>query len=359
MSRRIQFATLAALIACGFGLLLRYETARYITTGIASSCTVSEEIDCDAVQTSEYAKLLGMSVSLWAAAGSAALAVLLLLVPRFGRAMLMPAGLFALLNALVSATYLAISLFVLGRNCLYCNAIQLMSIVAGVLVVPVAWRARGAGLQARPFGAAALAGSMTLLLAVLGEAYADAHTRLGQLREDTGDANMRVEVSDAMLIGDPEKAPSNSFLVYFDFGCPRCRECYRMATKLHRESPDRVHFIFKHWPLDRDCNKTLHRTVHHGSCGAARAGQASVRVGRESEAMARLFKADSFVPSDLRAMGPSWGIAADEWEALLASPEIADDVRRDVEEGNRLDLAGVPAVFRNGRRVLEMRLLPK
>ncbi|MHC4956245.1 MAG: DsbA family protein [Planctomycetota bacterium] len=58
-------------------------------------------------------------------------------------------------------------------------------------------------------------------------------------------------------------------------------------------------------------------------------------------------------------MGPSWGIAADEWEALLASPEIADDVRRDVEEGNRLDLAGVPAVFRNGRRVLEMRLLPK
>jgi len=212
-------------------------------------------------------------------------------------------------------------------------------------------------VRAHAFGTAALTGAIALFLAVLGEAYASARTELGVLMADTGDASMRVEVADALIIGDPDNGAENSFLVYFDFGCPKCRQCYQQAIALQRRHPDRVHFIFKHWPLDRDCNKTLHRTVHPGSCAAARVGQASVRVGRSAEAMRELFKVNHFIPSKLRAMGPAMGIDEKEWDALLASPEVAEDVASDIDEGNRLDLSGVPAVFRNGRRVQDMRLM--
>lgn len=357
MSRRLQIAALAALLACGFGVLLRVETAQYLITGEGSSCTVSESIDCDAVQTSEYAKVAGMSVSLWAAAGSLMLAALLLMVRRFGNAMLVPAGLLAAVNGAVSIVYLSISLFVLGKNCLYCNAIQGLSVLTAVLVVPTAWGARGAGLQRQALGAAALAGAIALFLAVLGESYATARTNLGVLMADHGDASMRVDVADALIIGDPEMATENSFLLYFDFGCPKCRQCYREAITLQRRHPDKVHFIFKHWPLDRECNKTMHRTVHPGSCGAARAGQAAVRAGKAGPAMRELMQWSHFIPSKLRALGPKLGVDAAAWEALLASPEVAADVATDVAEGNRLDLAGVPAVFRNGRRVQDMRLV--
>jgi len=357
MSRRLQIAALAALIACAFGLLLRWETARFVITGVGSSCTVSEQIDCDAVQTSEYAKMFGMSVSLWAAVGSLTLAAMLLLVRRFGDAMLVPAGLLAGTNGIVAVVYLGISLFALGKNCLYCNAIQSLSVLTAVLVVPVVWGARGAGLHARAFGAAALAGGIVLFLAVLTESYAVARTELGVLMADTGDASMRVDVADALFIGDPDEGDENSFLVYFDFGCPKCRECYRRAVTLQRRKPDRVHFIFKHWPLDRDCNKTIHRTVHPGSCAAARTGQASLRVGQSEAVMRSLFQANHFIPAKLRAMGPRLGIDAARWEALLKSPEVAEDVLIDVDEGNRLDFGGVPVIFRNGRRVQDMRLL--
>jgi len=357
MSRRLQIAAVAALIACAFGLILRWETARFVITGVGSSCTVSENIDCDAVQTSAYGKLFGVSVSLWAAAGSATLAALLLLVRRFGNGMLLPAGLLAGTNGVVALVYLGISLFALGKNCLYCNVIQSLSVVSAVLVVPETWGARGAGIRAPAFGAAALAGVLALFMAVLGETYASARTTLGVLMADQGDASMRVDVADALFIGDPEKGDENSFLIYFDFGCPKCRQCYQQAITLQRRYPDRAHFIFKHWPLDRECNKTLHRTVHPGSCGAARAGQAAVRVGRAGEAMRQLFRVNHFIPSKLRAMGPEMGVDAKQWEALLESPEVAEDLTIDVDEGNRLDLAGVPAIFRNGRRVQDMRLM--
>ena len=357
MSRRLQIAALAALLACGFGLLLRWETARFVITGEGSSCTVSESIDCDAVQTSEYARLFGMSVSLWAAAGSLTLATLLLLVLRFGKAMLMPAGLLAAVNGAVSLVYLGIAVFALGKNCLYCNAIQALSVVAAILVVPIAWGARGAGIQGRAFAAATCAGVIALFLAGLGESYATARTNLGLLMADRGDASMRVDVADALVIGDPETATENSFLLYFDFGCPKCRQCYREAVVMQKRDPDRVHFIFKHWPLDRDCNKTMHRTTHPGSCGAAQAGQAALRIGKSRDAMRQLFQMNEFLPSKLRAMGTKWGVDSAEWQALLKSPEVMEDLATDVAEGNALEFAGVPAIFRNGRRVQDLRLL--
>jgi len=357
MSRRLQLAALAALLACGFGLLLRWETARFVITGQGSSCTVSESIDCDAVQTSEYAKLLGMSVSLWAAAGSLALATILLLVVRFDKAMLVPAGLLAGINGAVSLVYLSIAIFALGKNCLYCNAIQALSVIAAILVVPIAWGARGAGIQGRAFTAAACAGLIALFLAGLGESYASARTKLGLLVADRGEASMRVDVADALVIGDPETATENSFVLYFDFGCPECRKSYPRALEIQRRNPDRVHFIFKHWPLDRECNKKMHRTTHPGSCAAAKAGQASLRVGRSREVMRELFQMNEFLPSKLRALGPKFGVDAAEWNALLKSPEVARELATDVAEGNQLDFSGVPAIFRNGRRVRDMRLL--
>ena len=354
---RPRLALVCALLACALGLLLRYETAIHEITGAASSCTISESVNCDAVQSSEYAKLLGMSVSLWAAAGSALLATLLVLVPRFGDGLLAIAGLLALINGLVSLAFLLISLLVLGVNCLYCNGIQFLSIVGAVVLVPIAWRARGAEWTRPALGAVGFAGSLALLFAVLLESYANGRTLLGQTKETGGGAAMRVEVSDAMLLGDPKRGAENSYVIYFDFGCPKCARCYSIAKKMLRNEPDRVHFFFKHWPLDRRCNAMLHRTVHEGACKAATAGTAAAQAGHSAQALEALFNMDKlFTRKRLRALGSRLGIDTAAWAEMLGSPEAADAVRRDVAEGNTLDFSGVPAVFRNGRREREMRL---
>jgi uncharacterized membrane protein len=326
MSARIAIA--CSLIACLLGLVLRYETAVHEITGAASSCTISAEIDCDAVQTSVYAKLFGVSVSIWAAAGSALMATLLLLVPRFGDGMRVAAGLLGLFNGVTSLIYLFISLFVLGINCLYCNGIQGLSVVAMICVVPAGWRAAGGGIPRPAMGATALAGCLALLFALLGEAYAGARTEYGQLRSETGGAGMRIDVDDAMLLGDPDLGAENSFVIYFDFGCPKCLKCYHTAKQVLKAHPDRAHFYFKHWPLDRRCNPTLHRTAHEGACMERR----------------------------LEAIGPKIGIEQETWKEAMNSKEAKEAVARHVDEGNTLDFAAVPQIFRNGRREREVRL---
>jgi len=359
MSNRIRAAIACALVACGFGLVLRYESSLYVITGAASSCTVSETFDCNAVQTSAYGKILGVSVSLLAVAGSATLVALLLLTRRFGGRMLQLAALLAATNAIVALIFLGITIFALGTDCLYCNVIQLMSVACGILVVAEARSANGTGAWAQPLRAAGVTGAILLLLAVQGEVFASGHERLGMLVEETGGASRRVDIADALLIGDPERGAQNSFLVYFDFGCPRCRACYKQATTLQKKHPDRVHFFFKHWPLDRKCNKTLHSTEHPGSCAAARAAQAAQVENRTAEAMNKLFFAPDFSPPGLRDLGPKLGIDAQIWQALLKSPAIEQTVERDVAEGNSLDFNGVPKRFRNGRLVADLRLRAK
>jgi uncharacterized membrane protein len=352
-----RIAIVCALIACGLALFLRYETAVHEISGAASSCNISAQFDCDAVQTSVYAKLFGLSVSLLAAAGSALLAILLLLVARFGDGMRVAAGLLALANGLVSLVYLGISVFVLGVSCLYCNGIQALSVAAAVCVVPGAWRAAKAGIPARTLAAAALAGCLVLLFAVLGEAYTRARVELGQVREDVGGAGMRVDVCDALMLGDPDRGAENSYLVYFDFGCPKCRGCYGTAKAILKDHPDRAHFFFKHWPLDRQCNGTLHRTVHENACEAAKAGTVLAHLGHSAQALEALFNLDGrFTRKRLREVAERLGVGGAEWDKLVAAPDLADAIRRDVDEGNRLDFSGVPRIFRNGRPEREMRL---
>jgi uncharacterized membrane protein/protein-disulfide isomerase len=355
---RLKLAIACALIACGLGLMLRYETAIHEITGADSSCTVNEKINCDAVQSSKYAKLFGVSVSLLAVAGSALFAILLLLRPRFGETMLVIAGLFGGLNALTSLVYLGISLFVLGVNCLYCNGIQILSIVSFVLIAPLAWRARSAGVSRLSIGSTAFVSGVLLLFLFLGDSYAREQTRLGKVRDFTqGGERMRVEVSDAIVLGDPVRGAENSYVVYFDFGCPNCLKCYRMASAIVKRAPDRAHFFFKHWPLDRECNKTLNQTSHPNSCRAAAAGTAAAAHGKSAEALATLFDMNNlFTTGRLTAISTKLGIDPETWKASFDSDAAKKVVLRDVGEGNRLDLSGVPAVFLNGRRMQDMRL---
>lgn len=355
---RPKLAISCALIACVLGLLLRYETAVHEITGADSSCTVNQTINCDVVQSSEYAKLLGVSVSLIAVAGSALFVILLLLRPRFGDSMLVIAGLFGGANALASLVYLGFSLFVLGVNCLYCNGIQALSIAAFVFVAPVAWSARTAGLPHVTVGATALASGVLLLFLLLGDNYANEKTRLGKVRDFAqGGEMMRVEVSDAIVLGDPVRGAENSFVVYFDFGCPNCLKCYRMASAIVKREPDRAHFFFKSWPLDRECNKKLTQTSHPNSCRAAAAGATAAALGKSNEGIAALFDMNKlFTTGRLRALGSSLGIDQKTWEAEFGSDAMKRIVQRDVEEGNLLELSGVPAVFLNGRRIQDMRL---
>jgi len=348
---RFRAAFTLALLTALVALVLRYETAQRRITGEASSCRISERIDCDEVQDSAYGELLGVSLATWGAAGATLLCVLLLAARRGEPVLLVAAGVVALVNLLAGIYTAAVSWFLLGKICLYCSAMHVGILGAALLVIPPAWRAAGRGIARPPLVRAGSLAAAVLALAVAGDAYARERTVLKRLFTLPPGRAMRIDVSDTLLLGDPSTPVSA--LVFFDFGCPHCYECFRHASSLVERFPHCVHFRFKHFPLDRDCNAELDATVHAGACQGAVAGQAARVFGKDALALKLLFdhRADGFGKLVVRRVGEQLGIPPEQWEKALASTRVHAAVAHDIRDGNDLDLRGVPVAYVNGRAV--------
>src|SRR5262249_2867566 len=80
-------------------------------------------------------------------------------------------------------------------------------------------------------------------------------------------------------VGGNATAP-HTVVVFSDFQCPACRG---FAAMFERDiSPalgSQLRLVYKHYPLDQDCNPGLRRTVHQNACEAAYAAEAARELG--------------------------------------------------------------------------------
>lgn len=347
---RYRAALAVALVTALVALFLRIESARHAATGVASSCQIggSDKFDCDAVQTSAYASVMGVSLATWGALAAATFFAWLL-ASRRAPSLLVLTGAAAAL-AVGAVVYTAVvSWAVLGKVCIYCTVMQAGFLAFAALVVPPAWRAR-ASVPRRPLVLAATVAGVLLVLARSGEAYAAERVRLHRIFAPSG-KGLRLDVSDTLVIGDP--ATPVSVVLFLDFGCSACKRCSLKAAELAKKYPSCVHFRIKHHPLEKDCNRQLPETVHVAACRAAVAGQAAQSLGLDAKAVPLLFdrQEDGFGILVLRRIGEELGVPAATWAEALASPTAEALVARDVAEGNALGLREVPTAFVNGRWV--------
>ncbi len=350
---RYRAAIAVALLTAVVALVLRYESARYEATGAASTCSKLGS-DCDAVQTSDYAKVMGVSLATWGALG-AVLLLVMLLESRREPALLLVAGALAAFAVLV-VPYTAFTSWVkLKKFCLYCSVMQAGFLALAVLVVPAAWRAR-ALLPRRPLLLCGAIAAILFALARSGEAYASERIRLKRLFAPSSGKGMRLDVSDTLLLGDPKTRVE--VVLFFDFGCEFCRACCAKAAELVRKYPRCVHVWLKHYPLERECNATLAKTVHHTACRGAVAGQAAQALRLDARAVEVLFgyQEDHFGKPVVARIGEDLGVPAATWAELVASPKTKAIVDRDIAEGNALQLPHVPVAYVNGRAVDTARL---
>jgi uncharacterized membrane protein/predicted DsbA family dithiol-disulfide isomerase len=350
---RYRAALAVALVTALVALFLRYESARHEATGRASSCSALlpglDRVDCDAVQTSAYAKVMGVSLATWGALGATTLLVWLL-ASRREPALLVATGVAAAFAVCVVVYTAAVSWAVLGKICLYCTVMQAGFLAFAALVVPAAWKAR-ASLPRRPLLLGGTIAGILLALALSGEAYAAERARLGRMFWSPSGKGLRLDVSDTLVLGNPDTRVS--VVLFLDFGCQACRECSRKAGELVKKYPSSVHFRLKHYPLDRECNKELSAVLHPAACRAAVAGQAAEGLGLDEKAVPLIFQhqEDGFGPIVLKRIGEELGVPPAKWAEALASPHTKALVERDLAEGNALGLRQVPVAYVNGRPV--------
>jgi len=342
-------AIVIAIAGLAFSLNARATSAKYQATHAPSVCVVSAYWNCDTVMQSEYSTVFGISVSTLAAVAHLLL-LALLLGARKDPSRLVLSGSLAGVAGIAGLAYFAIAYFSVKSGCLNCLAIQISDYALAALLVPPAFKAARGGLDGPAIRFATVTAALLLVIGIAAEDYATQTSALARARSGAGQKTTWIDLSDAVLYG--KETARLQVVVYADYGCPHCEECYRKARELTGRYPDEVVFIFKHWPLDTDCNPKALSDAHRGACRAARAAQVAALNGRSKEAVDYLFAANQgFNPFFLARLGERIGMDKKAWSESLESAEVDSLVTRDVEEGHALGLTSVPSAYIDGRRI--------
>ena len=371
------------LVAAGIVLavVLTYNYYQHMLAGQASSCAISEYVDCDRVSESRFAAVAGVPISALALAVYGALGVLLALprIRQFRRLEAVNLDLATVLTGLSAAAALAlaaIAALVIQALCLYCALLQVVTLALFILLGWQWMRSRGAERRPRQSRRpTAAAGSAALALAAGGVVAAAVTlsfetaaintasrtasasvTASGQISPYLSRTPQRFVVDDAPGVG-PADAPVQ-LVVFGDYNCSHCRDFDPEALRLADDFAGDVRVVFKFFPLDGTCNRYISAERQSSSCVAALAAYAAHQQDQFIDYHLLLFEHfQNHTPARLIANAQDAGIADTEsFLAALESEAALRHVQRDIEEGARGGVQGTPTVFVNGRRLETARI---
>ncbi len=334
-------------LAAAISLYLTYAHYKLrADAGWQSLCDVSAQFSCGAVAASEYSSLAGIPIAWFGTVFYAALGWLALrarrgdelVLPRSPALALAAAGTLAtalsLILALVSA--LVVNSFCPMCVVLYgCNATLLVLGVVALRREPQRLqdllRAERRALR-RNGPAAAMMAFLALVALVALPFVLSMRPPLRGLCE--------------YLAGrGGEKA---DLVIYTDYQCPFCKRA-DLTLESFRTRPG-VTVSVRNYPLDRECNPALKRTIHPGACLQASAVLCAEPQGRERTFGRRVFETSAKDFESLLRVAKDLGMDARAFEACLGAPETAKRLAADIEAAEKAGVNATPTLFVDGRR---------
>lgn len=276
-------------------------------------------------------------------------------------------------GALGSLYFLGVMVLQIHAFCVWCTLTHVLNFV----LLFVAWRAwpRDDGYSnepSRPGVRLALAGILLVLALV---ALTFQRLIVEQARLLTGQANQYaqtfygdMDLQRYMHLRQPPRplairpddpvrgslAAPHTVIVFSDFQCPSCRSFAEFSEReLLPRFGNQLRIVYKHFPLEPDCNPGMQQSVHPQACEAAFAAEAA----RELGGVPAFWKMHDVLFAQQAALGQiPWANLAS--QAGLDGAAVADRIGRrmplnrviqDAQLGRAMQLDHTPAVFLDGR----------
>lgn len=153
----------------------------------------------------------------------------------------------------------------------------------------------------------------------------------------------QIDVTDRPVWGNP-RAPV-TVVVFADFQCPHCRAEAPVLRRAVDKFSGRAKLVFKHFPL----------RMHPQAKQAAIAAEAARAQGKFWEMHDLLFAhQDDLSDERIMELAKQLGLDMTKFEADFRSEKARARVDEDRAEGEKLEIAGTPTVFVNGREYNEL-----
>jgi protein-disulfide isomerase/uncharacterized membrane protein len=364
--RRGRHLRIAFVVLCAIGLLLAADLQRvhvkvHTDPDYSSYCSVSEEIDCEAVAASEKSVVAGLPVATWGLVFYLLIGAGALLGFRgHRRTTSWPYGLLTLatlLSVAGSAWLYYLSHFVIGSICPVCVGTYLCNLALFVVAL-LELRRTGRtpwGALREDLGAFASTPGPAVGLTLAGGALVVAllqalppYWHVALTSEGPGGLPVGRTVDGHPFIG--AASPTLEIVEYSDYQCPHCLRGHQAMRQLVQQHPDKVRLVHRHFPLDQQCNPSINRPFHLDACKYARLTFCAGEQQRFWEANDYLFERGSRKePVDAAELARALALDA----ALLATCADGDaareEARRDLRAGAALGIRGTPTFVVDGQ----------
>ncbi len=152
---------------------------------------------------------------------------------------------------------------------------------------------------------------------------------------------LNISTGNAPFKGSPT-APV-TVVMFSDFQCSACAATHPVLQKVLAEYGEKVSFAVRNYPLTR---------IHENAFQAALAANAAHAQGKFFEYTEILYlNQDALDAASLKKYARELGLNLQQFELDLQSEKSAENVRKDMADGNSYGITGTPTIFVNGVRV--------
>ncbi len=343
-------------------------------------CGSDNGLGCNSVSSSPYSSLLGIPLASWGVIFFGALALLgggsLIFRRDCGQAFLRWAFILTFLG-LAFDFYLAHTMiFRIGAVCWLCIATYAINLAIFIILAIQVWQEskprvsllaifpgnkdnQEPELYYRNVIKGLLIGGL-LLTAVISLAGSQFLTksltgsdqeRLAKVTENLLQQKPRfIEVKNRPFMGS-EKADL-TVVEFSDFLCPYCAKAAKYLKLAGSGNHDKARFVFRHYPLDKSCNKRLSSNIHPGACllaeGAVCAHEQSKFWAYHDGAFETKGQISRSVVENI-ATGIGLNLAA--FNSCLDSGRGLRVVTEDIKAAFDAGVTATPTLFINGRKL--------
>ncbi len=139
---------------------------------------------------------------------------------------------------------------------------------------------------------------------------------------------------------------------FSDFLCPYCAKAAKFLKLAGSSNHDRARFVFRHYPLDKDCNPRLSSNFHPGACLLAEGAVCAQEQGKFWDYHDIAFETkENISPSVVQNIADKVGMDAAAFNSCLDSGRGLKIVVEDIQAAIDAGVTGTPTLFINGRKL--------
>ncbi len=343
-------------------------------------CGADNGLGCHSVASGPYSSMMGLPLASWGAIFYSTLVLLgfggIIFWRDCGRGFLRWAFFLAVFG-LAFDLYLAYTMiFRIRAVCWLCAATYAINFIIIIVLVKEVWRepkprislraifpgtkdAQGIDLYYRNVIKGLLVGGI-LLAAVVGVAGSqflskslteNDRERLANIKKNLSQQKPRViEVKNRPVMGADDATVT--VVEFSDFLCPFCARASRYIKLAESGTRDSTRFVFRHYPLDKSCNRKLRSNVHPGACLLAEGAVCAFEQEKFWEYHDIAFETKGSISrAVVMDTASEIGLDLGEFKRCLDSGRGLKVVSEDLQAAYNAGVKSTPTLFINGRRL--------